>query len=62
MRVVRSLEGCPELTVGSVVTVGAFDGVHLGHQALLRLVREEAVKRGQVTALVTFDRHPAQVV
>jgi riboflavin kinase/FMN adenylyltransferase len=62
MRVVRSLDGCPELTAGSVVTVGAFDGVHLGHQALLRLVREEADKRGQVTALVTFDRHPAQVV
>jgi riboflavin kinase/FMN adenylyltransferase len=62
MRVVRSLDGCPEVTVGSVVTVGAFDGVHLGHQALLRLVREEADKRGQVTALVTFDRHPAQVV
>jgi riboflavin kinase/FMN adenylyltransferase len=62
MRVVRSLEGCPELTDGSVVTVGAFDGVHLGHQALLRLVREEADKRGHVTALVTFDRHPAQVV
>lgn len=62
MRLVRSLDGCPELTAGSVVTVGAFDGVHLGHQALLRLVREEADKRGQVTALVTFDRHPAQVV
>jgi riboflavin kinase/FMN adenylyltransferase len=61
MRVVRSLDRCPELT-GSVVTVGAFDGVHLGHRALLRLVREEADKRGQVTALVTFDRHPAQVV
>jgi len=62
MRVVRSLDGCPELPAGSVVTVGAFDGVHLGHQALLRLVREEADKRGHVTALVTFDRHPAQVV
>lgn len=62
MRVVRSLEGCPELTTGSVVTIGAFDGVHLGHQALLRLVREEADKRGHLTALVTFDRHPAQVV
>jgi riboflavin kinase / FMN adenylyltransferase len=62
MRIVRSLDGCPELTAGSVVTVGAFDGVHLGHRALLRLVREEADKRGQVTALVTFDRHPAQVV
>jgi riboflavin kinase/FMN adenylyltransferase len=62
MHVVRSLDGCPELTNGSVVTIGAFDGVHLGHQALLRLVREESDKRGVITALVTFDRHPAQVV
>ena len=61
MHIVRRLDGCPEL-LGSVVTIGAFDGVHLGHQALLRLVREQAVERGLPTALVTFDRHPAQVV
>ncbi|HET9772352.1 MAG TPA: FAD synthetase family protein, partial [Acidimicrobiia bacterium] len=62
MHVVTSLDGCPELTSGSVVTIGAFDGIHLGHQALLRLLREEADNRGVITALVTFDRHPAQVV
>jgi riboflavin kinase / FMN adenylyltransferase len=61
MHVVRSLDACPELS-GSVVTIGAFDGIHLGHQALLRLVRERATERGLPTALVTFDRHPAQVV
>lgn len=44
------------------VTIGAFDGVHLGHQALLRLLRERASARDLKTALVTFDRHPAQVV
>jgi riboflavin kinase / FMN adenylyltransferase len=62
MLVVRSLDACQELPAGSVVTIGAFDGIHLGHQALLRLVREEADRRGHATALVTFDRHPAQVV
>jgi riboflavin kinase/FMN adenylyltransferase len=61
MHIVRSLDGCPDLS-GSVVTIGAFDGIHLGHQALLRLVREKAAERGLPTALVTFDRHPAQVV
>jgi riboflavin kinase/FMN adenylyltransferase len=60
--VVRSLEGCPSLLEGAAVTIGAFDGVHLGHQALLRLVRDQASARGLETALVTFDRHPAQVV
>jgi riboflavin kinase / FMN adenylyltransferase len=61
MHVVTTLDTCPDLP-GSVVTIGAFDGIHLGHQALLRLVREKATERGLLTALVTFDRHPAQVV
>jgi len=62
MNIARSLEGCPGLVEGAAVTIGAFDGVHLGHQALLRLVRDQASARGLETALVTFDRHPAQVV
>jgi riboflavin kinase/FMN adenylyltransferase len=62
MEVVTSLDACPDPPTGSVVTIGAFDGVHLGHQALLRLVRGRAAERGLPTALVTFDRHPAQVV
>ena len=47
---------------GSVVTIGAFDGVHRGHRAVLRLVRELADARRLQAALVTFDRHPAEVV
>jgi riboflavin kinase/FMN adenylyltransferase len=49
-------------TAGAVVTIGAYDGVHLGHQAVLRLVRELGDARGLEAALVTFDRHPAEVV
>lgn len=62
MDIARSLDACPVLPEGCAVTIGAFDGVHLGHQALLRLVRERASARDLPTALVTFDRHPAQVV
>jgi riboflavin kinase/FMN adenylyltransferase len=47
---------------GSVVTIGAYDGVHLGHQAVLRLVRELATARGHEAVCLTFDRHPAEVV
>jgi riboflavin kinase / FMN adenylyltransferase len=53
-----SLEGGP----GAVVTIGVYDGVHLGHHAVLRLVRELADARGLAAVCVTFDRHPAEVV
>jgi riboflavin kinase/FMN adenylyltransferase len=44
------------------VTIGAFDGVHLGHQAVLRLVHDLAGARGLRATVLTFDRHPAEVV
>lgn len=45
-----------------VVGLGFFDGVHLGHGALLRQVREAAEERGCVAAAVTFDRHPRDMI
>jgi riboflavin kinase/FMN adenylyltransferase len=47
---------------GSAVTIGAYDGVHIGHQALLADLRTRAQRRGLATVVVTFDRHPATVV
>jgi riboflavin kinase / FMN adenylyltransferase len=47
---------------GSVVTIGAYDGVHLGHQAVIAEVRRLAADKGLRSAVVTFDRHPASVV
>lgn len=60
MRVVTDLAAVGDRP--SVVTIGAFDGVHRGHRAVLHLVRELADARDLQAALVTFDRHPAQVV
>jgi len=47
---------------GSAVTIGAYDGVHLGHRALLAELRSRADAAGLATVVVTFDRHPAAVV
>ena len=49
-------------TVGRAVAIGAFDGVHLGHQAVLRLVHDLAHARQLSSTVLTFDRHPAEVV
>jgi riboflavin kinase / FMN adenylyltransferase len=46
----------------SAVTIGAYDGVHLGHRALLRDLEARAAAEQLATVVVTFDRHPASVV
>ncbi len=55
-------EGCTPFEGGSVVTIGAYDGVHLGHRHLLAELRRRAADLGVPTTVVTFDRHPATVV
>ena len=45
-----------------VIALGFFDGVHLGHAALLRRTVEEARSRGCSAAVFTFDRLPREVV
>jgi riboflavin kinase/FMN adenylyltransferase len=47
---------------GSAVTIGAFDGVHLGHRRLVGELRRTADQRSLRCVVVTFDRHPASVV
>jgi riboflavin kinase/FMN adenylyltransferase len=47
---------------GCVVTIGAFDGLHRGHQALIADVCKRAAELDAAAAVVTFDRHPASVV
>ncbi len=47
---------------GTVVTIGAYDGVHLGHQAVIAEVRRRAADAGLKAVAITFDRHPAEIV
>jgi riboflavin kinase/FMN adenylyltransferase len=47
---------------GSVLTIGNFDGLHLGHQALVNAVVERASELGRAAAVYTFDPHPRRVL
>ena len=62
MRIRSGPEALPLDDAPSVVTVGFFDGVHLGHQAVFSRVVEEATRRGVRSVAVTFDRHPREVL
>ena len=46
----------------AVVTVGSFDGVHLGHRRIFEYVRRTAERMGGESVVVTFDPHPQTVL
>lgn len=58
VRDIRELDihGC------SIVTIGVFDGVHIGHQEIMRVVAESARATGCKSVAVTFDRNPEELV
>ncbi|MGB0114362.1 MAG: bifunctional riboflavin kinase/FAD synthetase [Ilumatobacteraceae bacterium] len=62
MLVVTDLERQPWADRRAVITIGAYDGVHLGHQAVIAQVRARAAEIDGVSVVVTFDKHPASVV
>lgn len=62
MEVITDTNACPRPEGGTVVTIGVYDGVHLGHRALIGRVRTMAAELGCASAVITFDRHPATVV
>ena len=47
---------------GSVLAIGNFDGMHLGHQAILRAVAQRAAESGAVATALTFDPPPRKVL
>ncbi len=55
---IRSLYNITPAALGGVITIGNFDGVHLGHQQLVRRVIEAARERGVPATVVTFEPHP----
>jgi riboflavin kinase/FMN adenylyltransferase len=61
MEIVHGFPSAPPHPPG-VLALGTFDGVHRGHQALLREAVHRAEERGVVCAALTFDPHPLQVI
>ena len=62
MIIVRGLENLRETYREVVLTIGNFDGVHRGHQKILKNVSERARAIGGTAMAVTFDPHPAKIV
>ncbi|HHM06139.1 MAG TPA: bifunctional riboflavin kinase/FAD synthetase [Gammaproteobacteria bacterium] len=60
MKIIRGLHNLPTAPKGTVVTIGNFDGVHLGHQAILGQLAERAAELGLPTVVVTFEPHPLE--
>ena len=64
MLIIEDFANCPWPHQGSVVTIGAFDGLHIGHRAIIDQVVNlaQAGDRALKSVLITFDRHPASLV
>ena len=62
MMVHRELAGSLPEFRNAVVTIGAFDGVHLGHQQIIAQLRKEATLINGETVIITFHPHPRKIV
>ncbi len=61
MKVYRSIEEFKPVN-HSIVTIGTFDGVHLGHQDIFKQMKKEAAQCGGETVLITFSPHPRLIL
>jgi riboflavin kinase/FMN adenylyltransferase len=62
MRIIRGIKTCNEKFPHPVLTLGNFDGVHLGHQAIFKRVVDRAKETGGTSIAFTFEPHPLKVL
>lgn len=61
MEIIHGIDNA-EIRRPTVLTLGVFDGLHLGHQEIVRMVVERALLIDAIPTLITFDPHPRQVL
>ncbi|NVL91262.1 MAG: bifunctional riboflavin kinase/FAD synthetase [Desulfobacterales bacterium] len=62
MRIIKNLKEISEKLKNPVVTIGNFDGVHIGHQALFQQVVKKAESIDGTSVVITFEPHPIRVI
>jgi riboflavin kinase/FMN adenylyltransferase len=62
MRIIRAVSELGQTAKGCVLTIGNFDGVHLGHQAILAAAKQAADQRRTQLVAMTFEPHPVAVL
>ncbi|MEA2014080.1 MAG: bifunctional riboflavin kinase/FAD synthetase [Thermodesulfobacteriota bacterium] len=62
MKIIRDIDNIPEDLTGAVITIGNFDGVHLGHREIFRKLVREARAINKKSVVITFDPHPQKVM
>lgn len=62
MKIIKNIESVKEPFKNAVITIGNFDGVHIGHQALFHELIERADAIGGTAVAMTFDPHPIRVI
>ena len=60
MQLIRGAKGSGGGSAGCTLTIGTYDGIHLGHQALIARVREHAARLGTASVLLTFEPTPRE--
>jgi riboflavin kinase / FMN adenylyltransferase len=62
MKIIETIKEFAQLEAGCVLTIGNFDGVHIGHQKILSVAKEAATKRQTPFIVMTFDPHPVAIL
>lgn len=62
MKILHSIDALAEIDAPLVLAIGVFDGMHLGHQAVLQAALDSSARIGGIPVVLTFDPHPASIL